>query len=433
MSQIKISRVTSLKGEVIPPPDKSISHRAVIISSLAEGRSVIENFLPAEDPMRTIEAFMQMGIEIIQSDDGKRVEVAGKGLNGLREPSAPIDCGNSGTTMRLMSGVLAGQPFSSTLTGDRYLLKRPMQRVIDPLAKMGAVITSEAGGLPPLHIKGGRLTPLKEYRLPVASAQVKSAILFAGLYCDGETSLIEPGKSRDHTEMMLAAAGAEINSTGYRRSVRGAAKLKPQNMTVPGDFSSAAFFIVAALLIPGSDVLIKNVGINPTRSGLLAVLKGMGAGNGHIYIHNERVVSGEHVADIRVKHCKLRGAEIGEDSVLLAIDEFPVLCVAAALAEGATRITGAGELRVKESDRIAAMASELSKMGVKVEELPDGIIIEGRKSLGASDVSSHGDHRIAMSMVVAALCANGGTTVDDTDCIETSFPGFMRMLEALTD
>ncbi|MDO8281630.1 MAG: 3-phosphoshikimate 1-carboxyvinyltransferase [Thermodesulfovibrionia bacterium] len=427
MNQIKVCHSDPLKGEASPPPDKSISHRAVIFSSLAEGRSVIENFLAAEDPMRTLEAFRQMGIEIEQSADGRTVTIIGKGLRGLSEPVGPIDCGNSGTTMRMMSGVLSGQPFSSTLTGDRYLLKRPMQRVIGPLTKMGAVITSESGGLPPLHIKGGNLSPIK-YNSPVASAQVKSAILLAGLYCNGITTVVEPERSRDHTERMLRAAGVDINVQGLEVSIKGPARLNPMDIRVPADFSSAAFFIVAGLLVPGSEVLIKDVGINQTRTGLLDILIMMGAS---IQLLNQRDISGEPVADIFVKHSSLSGIETGGEMLLRAIDEFPILCVVAALADGTTKITGAKELRVKESDRIAAMALELAKMGVKVEELPDGIIIKGNESLKAAKVHSHGDHRIAMSMVVAGFMAKGETTVDDTECIDTSFPGFMDMMNRL--
>lgn len=427
MNQIKIRYSNPLKGEVSPPPDKSISHRAVILASLAEGRSVIKNFLAAEDPMRTLQAFRQMGVNIEFNAADNSVVIDGKGLSGLTEPDGVIDCGNSGTTMRMMSGVLAGQPFSSTLTGDRYLLKRPMQRVIGPLTKMGAVIASEAGGLPPLTIKGGNLSPII-YNSPVASAQVKSAILLAGLYCNGTTTVVEREKSRDHTERMLRAAGVHIDVRGLEVSITGAGRLSPMDVTVPADFSSAAFFIVAGMLVPGSEVLVKDVGVNPTRTGLLDILIMMGA---DVQLQNRREISGEPVADIYVKHSSLSGIETGGEMLLRAIDEFPILCVAAALADDKTKITGAQELRVKESDRIAAMASELTKMGVRVEELPDGIIIQGRKRLDAAAVSSHGDHRIAMSMLVAGLMAEGETTVDDTECIETSFPGFMDMMDML--
>ncbi|HDZ62103.1 MAG TPA: 3-phosphoshikimate 1-carboxyvinyltransferase [Nitrospirae bacterium] len=429
LSQINVEPRGPLKGEITTPPDKSISHRAIIISALAEGKSLIRNFLRAEDTLRTLEAFRQMGVDI--EDKGSEIIVNGKGLNGLLEPENPIDCGNSGTTMRLLSGVLAGQPFEARLTGDSSLQRRPMQRIIEPLSKMGAEILSEQGEYPPLTIIGGNLKA-EDLTLLIASAQVKSAILLAGLYCEGVTSVTGPARSRDHTERMLKAAGVKVETAGQKVSVTGIARLKPMDITVPGDFSSAAFFIVAGLLVPDSDILIKNVGINHTRSGLLYILKKMGA---DIKTDNERVVSEEHVADIHVKHSKLKGVTAGDDFgneiLISAIDEFPILCVAAALADGKTKITGAKELRVKESDRIASMSNELGKMGVKTKELEDGIIIEGTKSLKAAEVESHGDHRIAMAMVVAGLLARGKTTVKDTECINTSFPGFFSELEKL--
>jgi len=429
-----------LRGETTTPADKSISHRAIMFSSLAEGRSVIRNFLQAEDPLRTLDAFRQMGIKIevrsqkseVRSKNKEQqftdneITICGKGLHGLAEPKDIIDCGNSGTTMRLLSGILAAQPFSTTLTGDASLRSRPMKRVITPLAEMGAVIESE-NGLPPLMIKGGTLKPIS-YTSPVASAQVKSAIMLAGLYCDGVTTVIEPGKSRDHTERMLKASGVDIIVKNLEVSVRGVAALKPMDITVPGDLSSAAFFIVAGLIVPGSELLIKNTGINPTRTGLIDILSLMGA---DIRLENERVVSGEPVADLYVRHSQLKGIDIGHDLMLRAIDEFPVLCVAVAKASGTTKITGAEELRVKESDRIASMAAELRKMGVRIEELKDGLIIEGRENLSPAAAVSYGDHRIAMSMLIAGLTASGETTVDDTDCVNTSFPGFMEMLEGL--
>ncbi len=427
LSQIEIRHTGPLKGEVIPPPDKSISHRAVIISSLSRGQSIIRNFLHAEDPLKTLEAFRQMGIDI--KDNGHELIVNGKGLNGLSAPKNTIDCGNSGTTMRLLSGVLAGQPFTSTLTGDSSLLKRPMQRIIKPLTKMGAKITSGEDGCPPLTIRGGDLKPI-QYDSPVASAQVKSAILIAGLYCDGETSVTEPEKSRDHTERMLDAAGIEISSVGHKVSLKGIAEPGPLDITIPSDFSSAAFFIVAGLLVPGSEILVKNVGINPSRFGLINILRDMIETD--IELLNVRTVSGESVADILVKHSTLKGINIESERILRAIDEFPVLCVAAAAAQGETKITGAKELRVKESDRIASMACELEKMGVKTQELEDGIIIKGRKPLKAArNIQSYGDHRVAMAMLVAGLLAGGVTTVHDTDCINTSFPEFMDMLDSL--
>jgi len=405
-----------------------------MLSSLAEGKSVVRNFLHAEDPLRTLEAFRQMGI-VIESrvksqelrEQSNEIIIKGNGLSGLQKPSGIIDCGNSGTTMRLLSGVLSGQPFSATLTGDAFLLKRPMQRIIAPLSAMGAEISAEEGGYPPLKIKGGSLRPI-QYNSPVASAQVKSAILLAGLYCDGVTTVIEPGKSRDHTERMLTARGVDVRVNGPAVSVRGIAALTPSDITIPGDLSSAAFFIVAALTVPDSEILVRNTGINPTRSGLIDILKSMGA---NIRLENQREVSGEPVADIVVNYSPLRGIAIDGRAVLESIDEFPVICIAASKAEGTTRITGAGELRVKESDRIAAMASELSKLGVGVAEREDGLVIEGRENFQSAAVQSHGDHRVAMSLAVAGLSTEREITVSDTACIKTSFPGFMEMVESL--
>jgi 3-phosphoshikimate 1-carboxyvinyltransferase len=429
-----------LRGELVPPPDKSISHRSIILSSLAQGKSMIRNFLYAEDPLSTIGAFRQMGVEIevgaihessVQKDNGEitspvQVIVHGKGLYGLKAPEASIDCGNSGTTMRLLCGVLAGQTFSVTLKGDASLSRRPMKRVMEPLSQMGAAFSSD-NGHPPLHIKGSKLRPIS-YVSPVASAQVKSAILLAGLYCDGTTSVTEPEKSRDHTERMLEAAGATIEISGLTVNIKGGNVLKPLDLTVPNDMSSAAFFIAAGTIVPGSELFIKNTGINPTRTGLIEILHSMGA---DIKLENRREVSGEPVADIHVKHSNLSGIDITGEMVPKAIDEFPILCVIAALAQGKTKITGAKELRVKESDRIAAMAAELRKMGVNIEELEDGLIIEGREKLQSAVIQSYGDHRIAMSMAVAGLTADGETTILDTDCINTSFPGFMEILERL--
>ncbi|RJQ42752.1 MAG: 3-phosphoshikimate 1-carboxyvinyltransferase [Nitrospiraceae bacterium] len=433
LSEIRIRYSTPLRGEIIPPPDKSISHRAVILSSLAEGTSVIRNFLFAEDPVSTVNAFRQMGAEIKIEGQGTRgrgqetkIIINGKGLSGLSAPEAEIDCGNSGTTMRLLCGVLSGQPFSATLKGDASLTRRPMKRVMEPLSLMGAAFKSE-NGYPPLTVTGGYLQPI-HYQSPVASAQVKSSVLLAGLYCDGVTSVTEPERSRDHTERMLKAAGAHLAVDNLTVSVKGRATLKPSDIIVPNDFSSAAFFMTAGILVPGSEILIKNVGINPTRTGLLEILRSMGA---EISLENEREVSGEPVADIHVRHTPLKGIEVSGDMVPKTIDEFPILCVAAALAQGHTKITGAKELRVKESDRITTMSNALKKMGISVEELEDGLIIEGRERLKPATIQSCGDHRIAMSMAIAGLRADGETTVLDTDCIKTSFPGFMELLETL--
>jgi 3-phosphoshikimate 1-carboxyvinyltransferase len=426
LNQLNKRDTKSLKGEVIPPPDKSISHRAVIITSLAKGRSLIRNFLHAEDPLRTFNAFRQMGVDIEVKKD--EIIVNGKGLiNGLKEPKKPIYCGNSGTTMRLLCGVLAGQPFSAELRGDTSLMRRPMQRVISPLTEMGAVFRSEKGGYPPIFIKGGKLSPI-EYRSPVASAQVKSAILLAGLYCEGITSVIEPERSRDHTERMLKAAGVNIEIEGLKVSVTGKAHLHPLEITIPGDFSSASFFIVAATIVHNSNIVIRDVGINPTRTGLINILKKMGA---DIRIENKREVSVEPVADIYVRYSELSGIEIGGDMVLRSIDEFPILCVAASVAHGTTKITGARELRVKESDRIASMSRELRKMGVEVEELKDGVIIKGTERLKGATVQSYGDHRVAMALKIAGLVSDGETSVEDTECIKTSYPDFMETLNRL--
>jgi 3-phosphoshikimate 1-carboxyvinyltransferase len=440
LSQISIKKRKPLRGELIPPPDKSISHRSIILSSLAEGKSIIRNFLYAEDPLSTISAFRQMGVEIeagaihespVQPGRGEmtspvHVIVLGKGLYGLKAPEAAIDCGNSGTTMRLLCGVLAGQSFSVTLKGDASLSRRPMKRVMEPLSQMGATFRSD-NGHPPLHITGSKLRPIS-FRSPVASAQVKSAILLAGLYCDGTTSVTESEKSRDHTERMLKAAGIDIEISGLTINMKGGTVLRPLDLTVPNDLSSAAFFIAAGTIVPGSELLIKNTGINPTRTGLIEILQSMGA---DIRLENNREVSGEPVADIHVKHSYLSGIDITGDMVPKTIDEFPILCVAAALAQGKTKITGAKELRVKESDRITAMAAELRKMGVNIEELEDGLIIEGRENLQPAVIQSYGDHRIAMSMAIAGLMADGETTILDTECINTSFPGFMEILERL--
>ncbi len=430
MSKIFVTGKGPLKGEIETPSDKSISHRSVIFASLAEGESRIKNFLYAEDPLSTLNAFKKMGVDITSGPQAQNNEliIHGTGLEGLKKPDGIIDCGNSGTTMRLLSGVLAGQSFSATLTGDSFLMKRPMKRIINPLTEMGAEISSDHDGLPPLRITGGKLVPI-QYESPIASAQVKSAILLAGLYCNGTTSVKELGRSRDHTERMLKACGADISVNELTVSINGPAALQPSDLTIPGDLSSAAFFMVGALIIPGSDILIKNTGINPTRSGIIDILKEMGA---NITLENEREVSGEPVADIHIKHSKLSGIHINGDAVLRAIDEFPAICIAAAKAEGITKITGAGELRVKESDRISAMTNELRKMGVSVKELMDGLLIEGTEDLLPTSVKSYGDHRIAMSMIIAGMTVKGETLIDDTDCVNTSFPGFMELLGELT-
>ncbi|MBI4689194.1 MAG: 3-phosphoshikimate 1-carboxyvinyltransferase [Nitrospirae bacterium] len=457
--KIELGKAKRLKGEIIPPPDKSISHRAVILSSLANGKSRIKNFLMAEDTMSTLNAFKKLGVEIeeVRSQSpsatrrGGKSEVSppthpspsrgegkgggeliihSKGLHGLKEPEDIIDCGNSGTTIRLLSGILSGNPFLSILSGDDSLRKRPMGRVIKPLSLMGAgVFARDDDRYPPIAIKGKKLKAIR-YEMPVASAQVKSAILLAGLYADGETEVIEPMKSRDHTERMMPSYGAELTVEGLGIKIKGGCELKACDMVVPGDFSSAAFFIIAALLVPDSEILIKNVGINPTRTGLLEVLKKAGT---DIELINVRDVSGEQVADI---HCRgtigLRGMNITKEHIPALIDEFPILCIAATQANGITSIRGAEELRVKESDRIRAMVEGLRKMGVEVEEFNDGLNIKGPAKLKGAAIESFGDHRIAMAFSVAALLAHGKTTIKGISAVNISFPGFYNMLKMLT-
>jgi len=428
LDKIEITRAARLSGELVPPPDKSISHRAVMFSSLAKGKGVVRNFLRAQDTESTMAAFRKLGIEI--EDNGNMLLIHGKGLHGLAEADDVIDCGNSGTTMRLLTGILAANPFFSVLTGDSSLRSRPMKRVIKPLGMMGAHIAGRDGcRLAPLAISGGKLNPIS-YDMPIASAQVKSSILLAGLYTEGITMVKEPARSRDHTERMLPAFGADLKTDGLTVSVQGGRELYSQEIDVPGDFSSAAFFMVAAVIVPGSEILLKNVGINPTRTGLIGVLQAMGA---DIRLMNTRSVSGEPVADIICRGTSgLKAATVAGDMVPSLIDEFPVLCIAAARAEGTTRIRGAEELRVKESDRIKAMATEMIKMGAAVEEHPDGLDITGTDTLSGADVDSHGDHRIAMAMAVAGLTASGTTTVHGARAVDISFPSFFSLIRGLT-
>jgi len=427
LDRIELTGKRYLRGEFVPPSDKSISHRAVILSSLAKGRSSVRNFLRAEDTLSTVSAFRALGVEIEERRD--ELLIHGKGIRGLKEPGNVIDCRNSGTTMRLLSGVLAGSSFFSVLSGDDSLRRRPMQRVIAPLREMGAEIWGRDGDkYPPLAIRGGALKPVR-YSLPVASAQVKSAILLAGLSAEGETEIVEPLQSRDHTERMLPAFGAEIAVKGLSVKVKGSAELKGRDTIVPGDFSSAAFFMVAALLMKGSELVIRNIGINPTRTGLMNVLKRMGA---DIAAEHLREISGEPVADIRCRGGnELRAVSIGGDEIPLLIDEFPILCIAATRAEGVTSIAGAGELRVKESDRIKAIATELRKLGADLEEYPDGISIKGKAALRGCEVETYGDHRIAMSLSIAALMAEGTTIINNASCVDISFPGFFEELKRL--
>ncbi|WP_390890402.1 3-phosphoshikimate 1-carboxyvinyltransferase [Geoalkalibacter halelectricus] len=424
MQSQTLSASGGLRGEITVPGDKSISHRSIMLGSLAEGKTRIQGFLEGEDNLSTLKAFQSMGVEITRLGEGI-LEIQGRGLHGLREPADVLDCGNSGTTMRLMTGLLSAQRFFSVLTGDQYLRRRPMKRVVEPLSRMGARIWGRDGGeRAPLAINGGPLRGI-EYRSAIASAQVKSALLLAGLYAEGETRVYEPHLSRDHSERMLGFFGAELQTFDGGVSIKPLPRLAGREVQVPGDISSAAFFLVAALITPGSELLVRNVGINPTRSGIIEILRQMG---GDLQLHDERTLSGEPVADILVRGSTLRGIEIGGDLVPRAIDEFPVISVAAALAEGVTVIRDAQELRVKETDRIAAMVSELGALGARVEALEDGMRIEGVAALKGGRVKSHGDHRIAMSMAVAALRATGEVTIDDTACTATSFPNFWQLL-----
>ena len=412
----------SLSGRIRVPGDKSISHRSIMLGSLAEGVTQVEGFLEGEDALATLQAFRDMGVVIEGPHHGK-VTIHGVGLNGLQPPPGPLYLGNSGTSMRLLSGLLAAQPFDTVLTGDASLSKRPMNRVAKPLREMGAVIETGPEGRPPLTIRGGQRLTGMSYDMPMASAQVKSCLLLAGLYAAGETSVTEPAPTRDHTERMLRGFGYPVTVDGNVASVESGHKLSATHIEVPADISSAAFFLVAASIAEGSELVLEHVGINPTRTGVIDILKLMGA---DLTLENQREVGGEPVADIRVRAAKLKGIDIPEDLVPLAIDEFPVLFVAAACAEGRTVLRGAEELRVKESDRIQVMADGLIALGVKAEPTPDGIIIEGGP-IGGGEVWSHGDHRIAMSFSVASLRATAPIRIHDCANVATSFPNFLGL------
>lgn len=411
-----------LSGRIRVPGDKSISHRSIMLGSLAEGTTHVEGFLEGEDALATIQAFRDMGV-VIEGPHHGRVTVHGVGLHGLKAPVGPLYMGNSGTSMRLLSGLLAAQPFDTTLTGDPSLSKRPMNRVAKPLREMGAVIETGPEGRPPLMIKGGQRLTGMDYEMPMASAQVKSCLLLAGLYAAGRTSVTEPAPTRDHTERMLRGFGYPVTVDGSTASLESGHKLTATHIEVPADISSAAFFLVAGSIAEDSELVLEHVGINPTRTGVIDILKLMG---GDITLENQREVGGEIVADIRVRSAKLKGIDIPEDLVPLAIDEFPVLFVAASVAEGRTVLRGAEELRVKESDRIQVMADGLIALGVKAEPTPDGIIIEGG-SIGGGEVWAHGDHRIAMSFSVASLRATAPIRIHDCANVATSFPNFLAL------
>jgi 3-phosphoshikimate 1-carboxyvinyltransferase len=418
-----LSKSNKVKGEIKVGGDKSITHRAFIIGSIAKGITTLKDYSKCEDCMTTLEIMKKLGVNILKNK--ATIKIEGKGLHGLTEPLDVLDCRNSGTSMRLLSGLLAGQKFFSILTGDSSLNKRPMKRIIEPLSLMGADISSRNNNqFAPLAIKGRNLKAIN-YTTPVASAQIKSSIILASLYAEGNSSITEPAKSRDHTERMLNLFGAKIETSGNQISIKEKNKLVAKDITVPGDISSAAFFLVLASVIKGSKVLIRNVGINPTRTGILEVLQKMGA---NISLKNEKDKNYEPIADLLVKGTELKGIEISGDMIPKIIDEIPILAVAATQAEGITQIKDARELRVKETDRIYAITTGLKKMGAKIEEKPDGLIIEGPTKLKGNICESFRDHRIGMALAIAGIIADGKTTIEESECIDISFPEFTEIL-----
>jgi 3-phosphoshikimate 1-carboxyvinyltransferase len=425
MGSYRITPADHVAGEVSVPGDKSISHRAVMFGAIASGTTHIDGFLEGEDCLATMRAVRELGAEVTQPAAGE-VVVRGAGLRGLKPPTGELDMGNAGTAMRLFMGLLAAQPFDAVLTGDESLLRRPMERAAKPLREMGARIET-SDGRPPVRITGGTALHGIRYAMPVASAQVKSAVLLAGLYAEGETTVEEPAVTRDHTERMLQSFGCEVRARGGVATVRPPAQLQAASISVPGDFSSAAFFIVAACIGARAPFTIHSVGVNPTRTGLLEMLALMGA---DLRLINHRTCGAEPVADIEIRPAQLRGVRVPERLVPLAIDEFPAFFIAAACAEGETVVTGAAELRVKESDRIAAMARGLQTLGVRNEVLPDGLRVEGGR-IGGGTIDSRGDHRIAMSFAVASLRAQAPLEILDVANVATSFPGFARLANSV--
>jgi 3-phosphoshikimate 1-carboxyvinyltransferase len=423
-----VSREKPLKGEITVAADKSISHRTVIFSALAQGESLIRNLLEAEDIQSTCRCMKTLGVHI--QERNSTLLIKGRGLQGLKEPDRVLDCGNSGTTMRLLTGLLSAQSFFSVLTGDHSLNHRPMRRVIEPMQLMGAELQGRQGGnYPPLAIKGGKLKGIN-YLSPVASAQVKTAILLAALDANEVTKIWEPERSRDHSENMLAAMGASIQVDGLRIELQPGRELSAQEFQVPGDISAAAFFLVAATIVPGSELKICDMGVNPTRTGIIEVLQQMGA---NIKLENQRTIGGESIADIIVRASQLKSIKVEGEIIPRLIDEIPVLAVAMAAAEGESEVREAGELRIKETDRIAAISSELGKMGVAITELEDGFRIKGKEqSFQGVKVDSHGDHRIAMSLAVAGLIAEGDTTIGNAGAVNISFPSFWDTLEKIS-
>jgi 3-phosphoshikimate 1-carboxyvinyltransferase len=428
MESIEVMKARTVSGTIVPPGDKSLSHRVLILSAIADGDSTITNFLPSEDCLCTERALRQMGVRIERPSKTVR-KVHGVGLRGLQRPQTDLWMGNSGTSMRLLAGLLAAQNFKSILKGDQSLAKRPMKRIILPLTMMAAEVSpGNKKGFPPLYISGRAIHGV-HYTSPVASAQVKSCLLLAGLYADSLTTVTEPTKSRDHTERILPHYGARVEVDGNSVTVYPAESLHALDVELPGDISSAAYFVVLATLYPGAELTIRNVGLNPTRTGVLGVLKRMGA---NIEVDTSRYGDpplGEPRGDLIVRHSRLTGTTIGGEEIPRCIDELPILAIAASLAQGTTVIKDAAELRVKESDRIRALAANLRKMAVNVEEMEDGLVIEGRECFTPATVDSFGDHRIAMAFIIAGLLADrAATTVTDTACIKTSFPGFEELI-----
>ena len=427
MKKFTVTPAKQLSGEVRVPGDKSISHRAIMIGSIAKGDTIIENFLRAEDCMRTVECFRKMGIEI--DFENGNVVVKGRGLHGLHEPLDVFDVGNSGTTIRLLLGILAGQKFHSTLTGDETIRRRPMGRVIEPLKKMGAVIHGrQKDTLAPLTVIGRELKGIT-YEMLIASAQVKSAMLLAGLYAEGNTIVKEKEQTRDHTERMLEHFGARIKTEGMKISIEGGNELNGQNLFIPGDISSAAFLMVGALIVPGSHITIRDVGANPGRTGILEVLHRMGA---DVEVVNERIISNEPVADMTVRSSELNAIELSGSLIPRVIDEIPIIAVAATQAKGKTVIKGAEELRYKESDRIKTTVHELKRLGANIEEARDGIVVYGPTRLKNGICQSYNDHRIAMISAIAGLIATGRTIVEKIECVETSFPSFTSIVNSMS-
>ncbi len=420
---------TPLRGTVSVPGDKSITHRALILGALAQGQTRISGYSRGEDCLNTLRAVRQLGAGVQEIPEG--IVVTGKGLWGLQEPVDVLDCGNSGTGLRLLAGVLSGQNFFSVLTGDASLRSRPMGRVVSPLRQMGAKITGRRGDeLAPLAIQGAVLKSIR-YESPVASAQIKSCVLLAGLFAEGTTILKEPRKSRDHTERLLTYLDVPIHVEGCTVHLQGRPSFEGKPVDIPGDISAAAFFMVAASIVPDSEIVITGLGLNPERTGILEILLEMGA---DISIINQREISGEPVGDIRIRSAQLNGVTIGPERIPKTIDELPILCVAAALARGDTHISGAAELRVKETDRIRAMATELARLQVEVVEQPDGLVIKGNASIRGASCQSYGDHRVVMSLAVCGLVADSPVIIEDVDCVETSFPGFKdKLLDLLTN